>query len=129
MLFPGTPNSRRAIEEYQVAKALVIVESPTKAKTLSKFLDDNYLVESSVGHIRDLPGTAKDVPARYKDEYGGEIPGINIENDFAPLYIIKTGKKKKHVAKLKKMLEKVDVLYLATDEDREGEAISWHLVE
>ena len=129
MLFPGTPNRRRAIEEYQVAKALVIVESPTKAKTLSKFLDDNYLVESSVGHIRDLPGTAKDVPARYKDEYGGEIPGINIDNDFTPLYIIKTREKKKHVAKLKKMLEKVDVLYLATDEDREGEAISWHLVE
>ena len=112
-----------------MAKALDIVESPTKAKTLSKFLDDNYLVESSVGHLRDLPGTAKDVPAKYKEEYGGEIPRINIENDFAPLYIIKTGKKKKHVAKLKKMLEKVDVLYLATDEDREGEAISWHLVE
>ena len=112
-----------------MSKTLVIVESPTKAKTLSRFLDDNYLVESSIGHIRDLPGTAKDVPAKLKDQYGGEIPGINIEDDFAPLYIIKTREKKKHVAKLKKMLAEVDKLYLATDEDREGEAISWHLVE
>ena len=111
-----------------MAKALVIVESPTKAKTLSKFLDDNYLVESSVGHIRDLPGTAKDVPAEFKDKYGGEVPGINIEDDFAPLYIIHRNKKK-DVAKLKKLLDEVDELYLATDEDREGEAISWHLVE
>ena len=111
-----------------MAKALVIVESPTKAKTLSKFLGGDYIIESSVGHIRDLPGTAKDVPARFKDDYGGEIPGINIDDDFTPLYIIHRNKKK-DVAKLKKMLEKVDELYLATDEDREGEAISWHLVE
>ncbi|MDE0740491.1 MAG: toprim domain-containing protein, partial [Planctomycetota bacterium] len=93
-----------------MSKTLVIVESPTKAKTLSRFLDDSYLVESSVGHIRDLPGTAKDVPAKLKDQYGGEIPGINIEDDFAPLYIIKTREKKKHVAKLKKMLAEVDAL-------------------
>ena len=111
-----------------MAKALVIVESPTKAKTLSKFLDDNYLVESSVGHIRDLPGTAKDVPEKFKADYGGEIPGINIDDEFTPLWI-PNRKSKKQIAKLKKMLKEVDELYLATDEDREGEAISWHLVE
>ena len=127
-LLPGLPDNRQAIKEYQVAKALVIVESPTKAKTLSKFLDDNYLVESSVGHIRDLPGTAKDVPEKFKDDYAGEIPGINIDDEFTPLWI-PNRKSKKQIAKLKKMLKEVDELYLATDEDREGEAISWHLVE
>jgi DNA topoisomerase-1 len=111
-----------------VAKALVIVESPTKAKTLSKFLDDNYLVESSIGHIRGLPNRSKDVPAKYKDEYDAEIRGINIEDDFTPLWIPNRDSKKQ-IAKLKKMLKDVDELYLATDEDREGEAISWHLVE
>ena len=111
MLFPGTPISRRAIEEYQVAKALVIVESRTKAKTLSKFLDDNYLVESSVGHIRDLPGTAKDVPAKFKDDYAGEIPGIDIENEFTPLWI-PNRKSKKQIAKLKKMLNLSDRLLI-----------------
>ena len=111
-----------------MAKALVIVESPTKAKTLSKFLDDNYLVESSIGHIRGLPNQSKDVPAKYKDEYDGEIRGINIEDGFTPLWIPNRDSKKQ-IAKLKKMLKDVDELYLATDEDREGEAISWHLVE
>ena len=127
-LLPGLPDNRQAIKEYQVAKALVIVESPTKAKTLSKFLDDNYLVESSIGHIRGLPNQSKDVPAKYKDEYDGEIRGINIEDGFTPLWVPNRNSKKQ-IAKLKKMLKEVDELYLATDEDREGEAISWHLVE
>ena len=77
-----------------MAKALVIVESPTKAKTLSKFLDDNYLVESSIGHIRGLPNRSKDVPAKYKDEYDAEIRGINIEDDFTPLWIPNRDSKK-----------------------------------
>ena len=115
-----------------MAKALVIVESPAKAKTLSKFLGDDYLVESSIGHIRDLPVGIKDVPAKLKEDYGksgdGNVIGINIEDDFAPLWI-PNQKSKKQIAKLKKMLKEVDELYLATDEDREGEAISWHLVE
>jgi len=110
-----------------VGKALVIVESPTKARTISKFLDDGYVVESSIGHIRDLPSSAKEIPAKLKKEKWARL-GIDIENDFEPLYVV-PAEKKKQVTKLRSLLKDVDEVFLATDEDREGEAISWHLCE
>jgi DNA topoisomerase-1 len=109
------------------AKALIIVESPAKARTISRFLGSDYAVESSIGHIRDLPPSAAEIPKRYKGKDWARL-GIDVENDFTPLYVIpKT--KKKQVDKLKKLLKNASELYLATDEDREGEAIAWHLVE
>ena len=106
---------------------LVVVESPSKAKTISGFLGDGYIVESSVGHIRDLPRGAADVPAKYKGEPWARL-GVNTENGFEPLYVI-SPEKRAQVAKLKSLLAGADELYLATDEDREGEAIAWHLLE
>src|SRR6476620_10982827 len=106
---------------------LVIVESPSKAKTISGFLGAGYIVESSVGHIRDLPRGAADVPAKYKGEPWARL-GVDTENGFEPLYVI-SPEKKAQVAKLKSLLAGADELYLATDEDREGEAIAWHLLE
>ncbi|MEM9799800.1 MAG: type I DNA topoisomerase, partial [Planctomycetota bacterium] len=108
-------------------KTLVIVESPTKAKTLKKFLGTDYVVESSVGHIRDLPANAAEIPAKYKKEPWSRL-GVDVENDFQPLYIVQPAKKKK-ISELRAKLKDVDRVLLATDEDREGEAISWHLVE
>jgi len=110
-----------------MSKTLVIVESPTKAKTLRKFLGKDYVVESSVGHIRDLPANAAEIPAKFKKEAWSRL-GVDVENDFQPLYIVQPEKKKK-IAELKALLKDVDRVLLATDEDREGEAISWHLVE
>ena len=110
-----------------VSKTLVIVESPAKARTIGAFLGDDYIVESSIGHIRDLPRRASDIPAAYKKESWARL-GVDVENDFKPLYIV-TPDKKSQVTKLKKLLKEVDRLYVATDEDREGESISWHLVE
>ena len=110
-----------------MSKTLVIVESPTKAKTLKKFLGKDFIVESSVGHIRDLPANAAEIPAKFKKEKWARL-GVNVENDFQPLYIVQPAKKKK-ISELKSMLADVDRVLLATDEDREGEAISWHLVE
>ena len=108
-------------------KTLVIVESATKAKKIQPYLGDNYIVEASVGHIRDLPRGAADVPAKYKKESWARL-GVNPEDDFTPLYVISQDKKKK-VADLKAKLKQCDQLYLATDPDREGEAIAWHLLE
>ena len=108
-------------------KSLVIVESPAKAKTIERYLGPDYVVEASVGHIRDLPAKATEVPAVYKGESWANL-GIDVDNDFKALYVV-TEKAKKQVAKLKKLLKNSDALYLATDEDREGEAIAWHLVE
>lgn len=108
-------------------KYLVIVESPTKAKTLRRFLGDDYVVESSVGHIRDLPASAAEIPAEYKKEPWARL-GINVEEDFEPIYVV-SAEKKKVIRDLKAKLKGVDELLLATDEDREGEAISWHLVK
>src|SRR5205823_9169241 len=106
---------------------LVIVESPAKAKTIAGYLGRDYTVESSIGHIRDLPRNAADVPPAYKG-----LPwardGVDPENDFKPLYIVPK-EKKDQVSKLKALLKDASELYLATDEDREGESISWHLLE
>jgi DNA topoisomerase I len=110
-----------------VSKRLVIVESPAKARTIKGFLGPEFDVESSIGHIRDLPERAADVPAKYKKEPWARL-GVNVENDFEPLYVIDP-EKKQRVADLKKRLNQADELLLATDEDREGEAIAWHLSE
>jgi DNA topoisomerase-1 len=110
-----------------VSKRLVIVESPAKARTIKGFLGPEFDVESSIGHIRDLPERAADVPAEYKKEPWARL-GVNVENDFEPLYVV-DAEKKKRVADLKKRLKDADELLLATDEDREGEAIAWHLHE
>jgi DNA topoisomerase-1 len=110
-----------------MGKALVIVESPTKAKTLAKFLSRDYIVESSIGHIRDLPESASEIPAAIKKEPWARL-AIDVEHGFKPVYVI-PAKKKEQVNKLKSLLKHVDTLYLATDEDREGESISWHLKE
>ena len=107
--------------------ALVIVESPAKAKKIGEYLGDEYLVESSIGHIRDLPRNAADVPAAYKGESWSRM-GIDVDNDFKPLYVVSPDKKDQ-IKKLKAALKDADELYLATDEDREGEAIAWHLLE
>ena len=106
---------------------LVIVESPAKARKIGAFLGSDYVVEASVGHIRDLPQRAADIPAEYK-KVAWAKEGVNIEEDFAPLYVINPDKKKK-VAELKALMKDADELILATDEDREGEAIAWHLIE
>jgi DNA topoisomerase-1 len=106
---------------------LVIVESPAKARKIGAFLGEGYVVEASVGHIRDLPQRAADIPAEYK-----KVPwakeGVNIEEDFTPLYVINPDKRAK-VSELKSLMKGADELILATDEDREGEAIAWHLIE
>ena len=106
---------------------LVIVESPAKARTIARFLGDDYNVESSVGHIRDLPSKAAEIPAAYKGEKWANL-GVDTENHFKPLYIISPNKKDQ-VRHLKELLKDADELFLATDEDREGEAIAWHLLE
>jgi DNA topoisomerase I len=108
-------------------KSLIIVESPTKAKTITKFLGKEYTVRASNGHIRDLPNSASEIPAKLKKEPWAKL-GVNIESGFAPLYVIPKNKKD-NVNALKEEIKKADALYLATDEDREGESISWHLLE
>ncbi len=108
-------------------KSLVIVESPTKIKTLKKYLPKDYTIDTSLGHIRDLPANAKEVPKKYKGEDWANL-GIDTEHNFEPIYVVPSGKKKV-VRKLKKLIKDADQLILATDEDREGEAISWHLTQ
>ena len=108
-------------------RRLVIVESPTKARKIAGYLGRNYVVESSRGHIRDLPKGAADVPAKYKTEKWARL-GVNVDSDFEPLYVVSPDKKST-VSELKSLLKDVDELYLATDGDREGEAIAWHLLE
>lgn len=110
-----------------MGKSLVVVESPAKAKTISKILGKEFVVEASIGHIRDLPKSAKEIPTSFKKKSWATI-GIDIENDFSPLYVVSDAKKE-HVASLKALLNNADELYLATDEDREGESIAWHLLE
>jgi DNA topoisomerase I len=111
----------------QVAHKLVIVESPAKARTIAGYLGSGYVVESSIGHIRDLPNNAADTPAKIKDKPWGRL-AVDVENDFTPYYVVPRDKKS-HITKLKGLLKDADELYLATDEDREGEAIAWHLLD
>jgi DNA topoisomerase-1 len=106
---------------------LVIVESPAKARTIAGYLGSGYVVESSIGHIRDLPQSASDIPASIKGQPWARL-GVDIENDFKPYYVVSSDKKS-HITKLKKLLKDASELYLATDEDREGEAIAWHLFD
>ena len=101
-----------------MSKNLVIVESPAKAKTISKYLGSDFVVEASVGHVRDLPRSAKGEP----------VPGVDLENDFRPTYEV-TKDAKKVITNLKKLAKKADTVWFATDLDREGEAIAWHLAE
>ncbi len=108
-------------------RRLVIVESPAKARTIAQYLGSDYVVESSIGHIRDLPSSASEIPAKLKKEKWARL-GVNIEQDFEPLYVIPSNKSAQ-VKKLKDLLKDADELYLATDEDREGEAIAWHLLD
>ncbi len=110
-----------------MSKRLVIVESPAKARTISGYLGPDFVVESSVGHIRDLPDSAAEIPEKYKGESWARL-GVDVEHGFEPLYVVDPDKKKT-VAQLKKQLANADELLLATDEDREGEAIAWHLLE
>ncbi len=108
-------------------RALVIVESPGKVRSIAQYLGDGYVVEASVGHVRDLPTGAADIPAKYKGEKWART-GVDIENGFEPLYVVQSAKKAT-IKKLKDALKTVDELFLATDEDREGEAIAWHLLQ
>ncbi len=108
-------------------KALVIVESPAKAKKIAGFLGDDYIVKASMGHIRDLPSSASEIPPAVKKESWATL-GVNVDSDFDPLYVVPSDKKKL-VAELKDSLKNVKELVLATDEDREGESIGWHLVQ
>ncbi|MFV1999030.1 MAG: type I DNA topoisomerase [Acidimicrobiia bacterium] len=111
-----------------MTKKLVIVESPAKARTINRYLGDDFIVESSIGHIRDIPARAADLPESKRDLWKSTRFGVDIDNDFTPIYIV-TDSSKKQVRLLKSKLKEVDELYLATDEDREGEAIAWHLLE
>lgn len=108
-------------------RRLVIVESPAKAKTIAGYLGRGYVVESSIGHIRDLPNRASEIPEKLKKEPWARL-GVDVEHDFDPIYVVDADKKQR-VADLKRKLKDADELYLATDEDREGEAIAWHLLE
>lgn len=108
-------------------RALVIVESPTKARTIKRFLPKSFAVEASIGHVRDLPQNAAQIPPKYKQEAWARL-GIDVDNGFSPLYVQPRGKSKV-LKTLRDELKKSEVLYLATDEDREGESISWHLLQ
>ena len=108
-------------------RRLVIVESPTKARTIAGYLGQDYVVESSIGHIRDMPDKAAEIPAKYRGEPWARL-GVDVDHDFEPLYVVNSDKRQQ-VSKLKNLLKDADELLLATDEDREGEAIAWHLLE
>jgi DNA topoisomerase-1 len=108
-------------------KSLVIVESPAKARTISKFLGGDYEVLASIGHVRDLPKGTREIPAQYKGEDWAYL-GVNVNEGFVPIYVVPADKKAQ-VTKLRNAIKSARDLYLATDEDREGEAISWHLFE
>ena len=121
------PTLEKEMPKPLVPKPLVIVESPAKAKTIAGFLGRDFVVESSVGHIRDLPRNAADVPAAHKGEAWARL-GVDVDNGFKPLYIVPK-EKRDQVKKLKSLLREASEVYLATDEDREGESIAWHLLE
>ncbi len=117
--------AKRAVNSN--GKALVIVESPAKARTIGGFLGRDFVIEASIGHVRDLPQGAKQIPAQYKKEDWAYL-GVNVNDNFSPVYIVPPGKTEQ-VRKLRSLVKDAKELYLATDEDREGEAISWHLRE
>jgi DNA topoisomerase I len=121
------PTGRSVGGESGSGRTLVIVESPTKARTISRFLPSGYKVLASVGHVRDLPQNASEIPEKYKKDAWARI-GVDVENDFAPLYVVPGGSRKV-LTEIRAALKDVDRLYLATDEDREGESISWHLLQ
>ena len=108
-------------------KKLVIVESPTKARTIRSYLGDEFEIEASMGHVRDLPSSAREVPESLRKHKWASL-GVNVDDDFEPLYVVPKDKQKV-VTQLKKQLKKADELYIATDEDREGESIGWHLIQ
>ncbi|SOE00710.1 type I DNA topoisomerase [Blastococcus haudaquaticus] len=120
-----TPARRRAAAP--AGKPLVIVESPTKANKIAGYLGSGYVVEASVGHIRDLPRNAADVPAEHKGASWARL-GVDVDNSFEPLYVVSPDRKQQ-VSRLKQLMKDASEVYLATDEDREGEAIAWHLVD
>jgi DNA topoisomerase-1 len=111
----------------KVRRRLVVVESPTKAKTIRGYLPAGYEVAASMGHVRDLPESASDIPANVKGKDWARL-GVDVEHDFEPLYVVPAGKRKV-VSELRALLKDADELVVATDEDREGESIGWHLVE
>jgi DNA topoisomerase I len=123
----GTEKSTGAQAGANGRSKLVIVESPRKARTIAGFLGKGYVVESSIGHIRDMPDKAAEIPTKYRGEAWARL-GVDVDNDFEPLYVVNSDKKQQ-VSKLKQLLKNADELLLATDEDREGEAIAWHLME
>jgi len=124
---PDDAIKKEAVSRLPVAHTLVIVESPTKARTIRGFLPKEFRVEASMGHVRDLPNNASEIPAAHKGEKWANL-GVNTANAFEPLYVVPKDKKKV-VKELKDALKGADQLLLATDEDREGESISWHLLQ
>ena len=122
----GTTRAKAAATGGHGTK-LVIVESPSKARTIAGYLGQGYVVESSVGHIRDMPDSAAEIPAKYRGEPWARL-GVNVDDNFQALYVVHSDKRQQ-VSKLKSLLKDADELLLATDEDREGEAIAWHLLE
>jgi DNA topoisomerase-1 len=123
----GTEETTGAPAGANGGRKLVIVESPRKARTIAGFLGKGYVVESSIGHIRDMPDKAAEIPLKYRGEAWARL-GVDVDHDFEPLYVVNADKKQQ-VSKLKELLKDADELLLATDEDREGEAIAWHLLE
>jgi DNA topoisomerase I len=119
--------SKRDAASGNGGRRLVIVESPAKARTIAGYLGQGYVVESSIGHIRDMPDKAAEIPAKYRKEPWARL-GVNVDHGFEALYVVPADKKPQ-VSKLKHLLADADELLLATDEDREGEAIAWHLLE
>ena len=122
----GTTRAKAAAGDGHGTK-LVIVESPSKARTIAGYLGQGYVVESSVGHIRDMPDSAAEIPAKYRGEPWARL-GVNVDDNFQALYVVHSDKRQQ-VSKLKSLLKDADELLLATDEDREGEAIAWHLLQ
>jgi len=119
--------NRVSAQSPSTGRPLVIVESPAKARTIAKFLGADWMVEASIGHVRDLPSSAAEIPAGVKGESWARL-GVNVDNGYAPLYVVPADKKAR-IRELKARLKEASVLYLATDEDREGESISWHLLD
>ncbi|HJR54212.1 MAG TPA: type I DNA topoisomerase [Gemmatimonadota bacterium] len=122
-----TSQPREGSRRRSGAPNLVIVESPAKARTIERFLGPGFVVEASIGHVRDLPRGAKEIPARFKSEPWARL-GVNVDEGFEPIYVTVPGKSEQ-ITRLRRLLEGAETLWLATDEDREGEAISWHLTE